>query len=123
MRKRRWRCWTRNHYAVGCLPASIGVEAAVGWAVSQAGVGCDWEAVEEGEGSIGIAGIGRVLAGMKAGRVMAMATAMESIGLDCSAAEGRTVAVWDEWELADSAVVVEEVVGYKTAAPDAQPEK
>jgi hypothetical protein len=101
---------------------SIGVGVAVGWAVSQAGVGCGWE-VAEGEDSTGTAGIGRVLADKKAGLVMAMATAMESFGLDYSAAEGCTVAVWDEWQLADSAVVVEEVVGYKTAAPDAQTEK
>lgn len=85
-------------------------------------MGCDWE-VAEGEDNTGTAGTGRVLACMKAGRVMAMVTVMESIGLDYSAAEGWTVAVWDKWQLADSAVVVEEVVGYKIAAPDAQTEK
>lgn len=123
MQKRQLRCLTRNHVAVGYALVSIGVGAAGGWAVSQAGAGCGWE-VAEGEDSIGTAEIGRVLAGMRAGWVMVMAREMESIGVDCSVVEACAVAVWDQWQLvADLAVAVEEAVGYTTAAPDAQAEK
>ncbi len=86
-------------------------------------MGCGWE-MAEGEDSIGPAGIGRVLAGIEAARVMVMATQMRNIGVECSPVEGYIVLVSIPLQLfADLAFASEEVAEYRKAARDAETDK
>lgn len=85
------RCWSRNLAAVRCAIESVGAGEVAGWGVARVGVevGSGMEMVE-GEDSIDIGGIGRVMAGRRMGRVMVMA----NIVVDCSVVEGHIVTVW-----------------------------
>jgi hypothetical protein len=73
----------------------VRVGEVAGWGVEreEAEVVSGWEMVE-GEDSIGIEGIGHILAGKGAGQIIVMMTGTESIVVDCNIVEGCIAAVW-----------------------------